>query len=206
MRRPAAKPAAPRPQGQRNPVRPRPRLRPDPHRSPTSRRPSRCGPTRPLERLPPRSSYPVFENLTWPGRIPFLALTSGTTQGATKYIPVSREMVASNRKAAQTMVAYHLAARPDSRLFHGRLFFLGGSARPRRARARRPPGRPERDRRGGAIAAAPALHLPAARRWPWSRTGTASSPCSPSGASASGSRWSAACRAGCSCSSSGCSS
>ena len=26
------------------------------------------------------------------------------------------------------MVAYHLAARPDSRLFHGRLFFLGGSS------------------------------------------------------------------------------
>ena len=75
-----------------------------------------------------RDRYPVFENLTWPGRIPFLALTSGTTQGATKYIPVSREMVASNRKAAQTMVAYHLAARPASRLFHGRLFFLGGTA------------------------------------------------------------------------------
>ena len=46
------------------------------------------------------SSYPVFENLTWPGRIPYLALTSGTTQGATKYIPVSLEMAASNRKAA----------------------------------------------------------------------------------------------------------
>jgi hypothetical protein len=75
-----------------------------------------------------RASYPVFEDLTWPGRIPFLALTSGTTQGATKYIPVSREMVASNRRAAQTMVAYHLAARRDSRLFQGRLFFLGGTA------------------------------------------------------------------------------
>ena len=75
-----------------------------------------------------RASYPVFENLTWPGHIPFLALTSGTTQGTTKYIPVSTQMVASNRKAAQTMVAYHLAGRPDSCLFHGRLFFLGGTA------------------------------------------------------------------------------
>ena len=74
-----------------------------------------------------RDAYPVFDNLTWPGLIPYLALTSGTTQGATKYIPVSWEMVASNRKAAKTMVAYHLADRPDSRLFHGRLFFLGGS-------------------------------------------------------------------------------
>ena len=75
-----------------------------------------------------RDAYPVFDNLTWPGRIPYLALTSGTTQGATKYIPVSRSMLASNRKAAQTMVAAHLASRPGSRLFHGRLFFLGGSS------------------------------------------------------------------------------
>jgi hypothetical protein len=74
-----------------------------------------------------RAAYPVFEDLTWPGRISFLALTSGTTQGATKYIPVSREMIASNRKAAQTLLAFHMGARPDSRLFHGRFFFLGGS-------------------------------------------------------------------------------
>jgi hypothetical protein len=75
-----------------------------------------------------KDRYPVFENLTWPGRIPYLALTSGTTQGTTKYIPVSRAMLASNRKAGQTMIAFHMAARPDSRLFHGRLFFLGGSS------------------------------------------------------------------------------
>ena len=75
-----------------------------------------------------RDQYPIFDNLTWPGRIPYLALTSGTTQGATKYIPVSRAMLASNRKAAQTMVAAHFASRPDSRLFHGRMFFLGGSS------------------------------------------------------------------------------
>lgn len=74
-----------------------------------------------------RDQYPVFRDLTWPGLIPFLALTSGTTQGATKYIPVSAEMVASNRKAALTMLAFHGRAYPESRLFHGRLFFLGGS-------------------------------------------------------------------------------
>ena len=74
-----------------------------------------------------KDRYPRFDDLTWPGRIPYLALTSGTTQGATKYIPVSWEMVASNQKAAKTMVAYHLASRPKSRLFQGRIFFLGGS-------------------------------------------------------------------------------
>src|SRR5262245_41777103 len=51
-----------------------------------------------------RDRYPVFEDLTWPGRIPYLALTSGTTQGVTKYIPVSREMVASNRWTAARML------------------------------------------------------------------------------------------------------
>jgi hypothetical protein len=74
-----------------------------------------------------KDRYPTFDDLTWPGRIPYFALTSGTTQGATKYIPVTREMIASNTKAGKTLIAYHLTARPASRLFHGRLFFLGGS-------------------------------------------------------------------------------
>jgi GH3 auxin-responsive promoter len=74
-----------------------------------------------------RDAYPIFENLTWPGRIPFLALTSGTTEGATKYIPVSLEMVASNRKGAQTALAFYLSSQSESRLFQGRIFFLGGS-------------------------------------------------------------------------------
>jgi hypothetical protein len=74
-----------------------------------------------------KDQYPIFQDLTWPGRIPYLALTSGTTQGATKYIPVSREMVASNSRAAKTMVGAFMASRPASRLFEGKLFFLGGS-------------------------------------------------------------------------------
>jgi hypothetical protein len=74
-----------------------------------------------------KNAFPRAENLAWPGLVPFYALTSGTTQGATKYIPVTREMVTSNLVASRTMVAQHLAARPKSRLFHGRFFFLGGS-------------------------------------------------------------------------------
>ena len=74
-----------------------------------------------------QADAPRLDSTTWPGLIPYLALTSGTTQGATKYIPVSTAMIASNQQAAQTMVAYHLAARPNSRLFHGKIFFLGGS-------------------------------------------------------------------------------
>jgi GH3 auxin-responsive promoter len=74
-----------------------------------------------------RASYPVFENLTWPGRIPYIALSSGTTQGPTKFIPVSWEMVRSNRRGASTMLAWYLGSRPASRLFHGRICVLGGS-------------------------------------------------------------------------------
>jgi hypothetical protein len=74
-----------------------------------------------------KDRYPEFVDLTWPGKIPFLALTSGTTTGQTKFIPVSRAMIASNQKAAKTMVASYLARRPDSGLFRGKLFLLGGS-------------------------------------------------------------------------------
>ena len=81
----------------------------------------------PLGRSYLQDRYPGFENLTWPGLIPYLATTSGTTAGTSKYIPVTRAMLASNRKAARTMIAYHLASRPDSRLFRGKLFMLGGS-------------------------------------------------------------------------------
>jgi hypothetical protein len=74
-----------------------------------------------------KDRYPVFEDLTWPGKIPYLALSSGTTTGATKYIPVSWAMIHSNRKAAQTMVAADLRACRAARLFLGKLFLLGGS-------------------------------------------------------------------------------
>lgn len=74
-----------------------------------------------------KAAYPILEDLCWPGRIPYFALTSGTTQGATKYIPISRAMIKSNETASKTMVAFHIDSRRDSRLFHGRLFFLGGS-------------------------------------------------------------------------------
>jgi hypothetical protein len=74
-----------------------------------------------------RGTYPSLENVTWPTRIPFFALSSGTTSGTTKRIPVSREMLVSNRKAALTSLAWFRAAHPNVPLFTGRLFFLGGS-------------------------------------------------------------------------------
>jgi hypothetical protein len=72
-------------------------------------------------------AFPRLDDVTWPGRIPYFALSSGTTSGSTKYIPVSRAMVASNQKAGLTSLALFLAAHPRTPLFNGRIFFLGGS-------------------------------------------------------------------------------
>jgi hypothetical protein len=74
-----------------------------------------------------RGPFPHLRGVTWPGHVPYLALSSGTTSGATKYLPVSPEMLASNRRAALTTLALFLAAHPDTPLLTGRLFFLGGS-------------------------------------------------------------------------------
>jgi hypothetical protein len=74
-----------------------------------------------------RAAFPYLAGVTWPGPIPYFALSSGTTSGATKYIPVSRQMLASNQKAALTTLSLFLAAHPGTPLFTGRLFFLGGS-------------------------------------------------------------------------------
>jgi hypothetical protein len=71
--------------------------------------------------------FPRLDEVTWPGRIPYLALSSGTSTGSTKYIPVSTDMLASNRRAALTALSWFQAAHPETRLFTGRMFFLGGS-------------------------------------------------------------------------------
>ena len=74
-----------------------------------------------------REPFPRLTDCTWPGLIPWLAVSSGTTTGTTKYIPVSREMHRSNVHASTDLLTFHLANRPESRLFAGRVFMLGGS-------------------------------------------------------------------------------
>jgi hypothetical protein len=74
-----------------------------------------------------KPSYPYLAGCTWPGAIPYFALSSGTTTGSTKYIPVSREMLRSNVKAAATLLAGFVHACPRAGLFQGQMFFLGGS-------------------------------------------------------------------------------
>ena len=74
-----------------------------------------------------KDAYPRLDDITWPGKIPYYALSAGTTSGATKYIPVSWEMVRSNKKTAFTTIALFRHAYPAAKLLTGKFFFLGGS-------------------------------------------------------------------------------
>ena len=73
------------------------------------------------------TAFPHLADVGWPGPVPWFALTSGTTRDVTKYIPVTRAMVRSNKRAALDMLAHHLAAQPESRVLGGANFILGGS-------------------------------------------------------------------------------
>jgi hypothetical protein len=71
--------------------------------------------------------FPRLANVTWPGGIPFFAVSSGTTSGASKYIPVSAAMLRANRRAARDVLVHHVTHRPRSRVLGGKTFMLGGA-------------------------------------------------------------------------------
>ncbi|MGK9170120.1 GH3 auxin-responsive promoter family protein [Inquilinus limosus] len=72
-------------------------------------------------------AFPVLQDVSWPGRVPFFAVTSGTSSGRSKYIPVTDAMRRSTVRAAFDLTAWHLGAKPHSRMFGGRSLMLGGS-------------------------------------------------------------------------------
>lgn len=71
--------------------------------------------------------FPRLVGVTWPEFIPYYAMSSGTTTGATKYVPVTRQMLDSNRAGALTNLSFFLQQSPRAPVFQGRIFFLGGS-------------------------------------------------------------------------------
>ncbi len=73
------------------------------------------------------AAFPDLSGQTWPGRAPWLAVSSGTTSGTTKYLPVTPAMMRANKRAAVDVAVHHLANRPDSRPLSGKTFMLGGS-------------------------------------------------------------------------------
>lgn len=74
-----------------------------------------------------KAPFPTLTDISWPGIIPFFAVSSGTTSGTSKFIPVSHEMNRANTRAGFDLLAHHLAARPNSRPLSGKIFMLGGS-------------------------------------------------------------------------------
>lgn len=69
--------------------------------------------------------FPLLENRSWPGTIKWFALSSGTTTGDTKYIPLSAEMLRSNQMAGVTLIGDYYKRRKG--LYQGKFFYLGGS-------------------------------------------------------------------------------
>jgi len=71
--------------------------------------------------------FPVIDDELWPGKTPYFALSSGTTKGVTKHLPVTPDMARSNRQGGLDLLAHHLNARPKSRVLGGLSFLFGGS-------------------------------------------------------------------------------
>jgi hypothetical protein len=66
-------------------------------------------------------------DVLWPGRCSFFAVSSGTTSGRTKYIPVTEAMLEHFRKAGLDSLFYYTSRVGHAGVFRGRHLFLGGS-------------------------------------------------------------------------------
>lgn len=67
-------------------------------------------------------------NLLWPGLVTRYAQSSGTSDGKSKYIPISNEGLHNTHyRGATDVVAHYLHNNPHSRMFSGKGFILGGS-------------------------------------------------------------------------------
>ena len=99
-----------------------------------------------------REAFPALVDCSWPGRVPFFAVSSGTSAGATKFIPVTAALLRANRDAGLDVLVHHLRHRPGSRVLDGRNLLLGGST----ALVERAPGVASGDLSGIAAATLPA--------------------------------------------------
>ncbi len=74
-----------------------------------------------------KQGFPRVTDASWPGTIPLFAKTSGTTSGTSKFIPVTQDILKGNNRAILSLLAFHIRAKPKSRVLGGRTFMLGGS-------------------------------------------------------------------------------
>jgi hypothetical protein len=66
-------------------------------------------------------------NVLWPGTCSNYAVSSGTTAGRTKYIPLTGTMLTHFKKAGLQSLLYYAGRTPKAAVFQGRHLFLGGS-------------------------------------------------------------------------------
>lgn len=68
------------------------------------------------------------KDVLWPGRVTCFAQSSGTSGGKSKYIPITPDSFKLNHyQGASDVVSHYLNLNPNSRLFAGKAFILGGS-------------------------------------------------------------------------------
>ena len=115
-----------------------------------------------------REPLPLSGGLTWPGPIPYFALSSGTTSGATKYVPcrgkccLQSESGPDDAFAVPSSQSRHPAVHRPSLLSRRQ----HGSARPFDQRRSSPPlsgpgRRPQRHHRPRGVRSAAAVHVSA---------------------------------------------
>lgn len=67
-------------------------------------------------------------NVLWRGKCFNFAQSSGTSDGKSKYIPITADALKKNHyRGASDVVSHYLNLNPDSRIFSGKAFILGGS-------------------------------------------------------------------------------
>lgn len=75
----------------------------------------------------PERTSPFLDNIIWPGLIRYFSLSSGTTSGSTKFIPLTQGLLKSNQKASLDTAFFHFSQKQNSKIFGGRTLLLGGS-------------------------------------------------------------------------------
>ena len=66
-------------------------------------------------------------DVLWPGACRYFAVSSGTTAGRTKYLPVTDAMLAHFRRAGLDSLFYYTARAGRASVFKGKHLFLGGA-------------------------------------------------------------------------------
>lgn len=66
-------------------------------------------------------------DVLWPGRCSFYAVSSGTTAGPSKWLPITEEMLLHFRQAGLASLMFYSARVRHADVFRGRHLFLGGS-------------------------------------------------------------------------------